>query len=332
MTDEDAARQDARCEACPREPIPHIICRTSEALGNLSVRTDEDVPDGCSASLPDTRGVIEALTCLRQCMFPGRWLPEASDTCLPGDADGCLLPLFIQERLSSAYPRLVEAVRRAIPYRWKSKFAQDSGKGKPVEDVNAAAQQVLLDFFGALPAVRELLVDDVVAAYNGDPAAHSYAEVVMSYPCIAAITTHRIAHELYRLDVPIVPRIMSEVAHAETGIDIHPGAQIGRSFFIDHGTGVVIGETSRIGANVKIYQGVTLGAKSFPVDENGFPVKDIQRHPTIEDDVVIYAGATILGGDTVIGKGSVIGANVFVADSVPPGSTVTQKHPELRVR
>jgi serine O-acetyltransferase len=265
-------------------------------------------------------------------MFPGRWLPEASDTCLPGDADGCLLPLFIQERLSSAYPRLVEAVRRAIPYRWKSKFAQDSGKGKPVEDVNAAAQQVLLDFFGALPAVRELLVDDVVAAYNGDPAAHSYAEVVMSYPCIAAITTHRIAYELYRLDVPIVPRIMSEVAHAETGIDIHPGAQIGRSFFIDHGTGVVIGETSRIGANVKIYQGVTLGAKSFPVDENGFPVKDIQRHPTIEDDVVIYAGATILGGDTVIGKGSVIGANVFVADSVPPGSTVTQKHPELRVR
>jgi serine O-acetyltransferase len=153
-----------------------------------------------------------------------------------------------------------------------------------------------------------------------------------SYPCITAIVTHRLAHELYRLDVPIVPRIMSEVAHAETGIDIHPGAQIGRSFFIDHGTGVVIGETSAIGDHVKLYQGVTLGAKSFPVDENGFPVKDIKRHPTLEDDVVVYAGATILGGDTVVGKGSVIGANVFVSESVPAGSTVTQRHPELRVR
>lgn len=332
MTDWDAAHNNPRCEACPREPVSRTICRTSEALGNLSMRTDSDVPNGCSSSLPDTAAVIEALTCLRQCMFPGRWLPEASSSCLPGESDGCLLPLFIQERLSMAYPRLLDAVKRALPFRWMSKFAQDSGRGEPVEDVNGEAQSVLVDFFGALPGVRELLIEDVVAAYNGDPAAHSYAEVVMSYPCIAAITTHRIAHELYLLDVPIVPRIMSEVAHAETGIDIHPGARIGRSFFIDHGTGVVIGETSRIGANVKIYQGVTLGAKSFPVDENGFPVKDIQRHPTLEDDVVVYAGATILGGDTVIGAGSVIGANVFVANSVPPGSTVTQKHPELRVR
>lgn len=313
------------CDVCEREPVGRTICQTAEALGALFVQTDDDVPNGCSAHLPDTQSVLRALTCLRQTMFPGRWLPEASSTCQ-------LLSLFIQERLAMAYPDLLDAVCRALPYRWKSQFALTSGRGEPVADVEAEAQRILVAFLERLPAVRELLIEDVIAAYNGDPAAHSYAEVMVSYPCITAIVTHRIAHELYKLDVPIVPRIMSEAAHAETGIDIHPGAQIGRSFFIDHGSGVVIGETTRIGNNVKIYQGVTLGAKSFPVDEHGLPIKNIQRHPTIEDNVVIYAGATILGGDTVIGAGSVIGGNVFLTESVPPGSTVTQKHPELRVR
>jgi serine O-acetyltransferase len=314
-----------RCETCPREPAARVICRTSEAIGALFAVTDDDVPNGCSAHLPDTRSVVQALECLRQCMFPGRWLPDSHVD--------CLVALTVQERLSYAYPHLLSAVRHALPYRWMSEYATTSGHaGPPCQDVAAEAEVLVQEFLGTLPRVRELLVDDVVAAYQGDPAAHSYAEVMASYPCITAIVTHRLAHELYRLDVPIVPRIMSEVAHAETGIDIHPGARIGRSFFIDHGTGVVIGETSAIGDHVKLYQGVTLGAKSFPVDENGFPVKDIKRHPTLEDDVVVYAGATILGGDTVIGKGSVIGANVFVAESVPPGSTVTQRHPELKVR
>lgn len=313
-----------RCLVCSRRDVSRVICRTSEAIGELFVETTQDVPNGCSAFLPDTQSVVLALQCLRQCMFPSRWLPDPRVD--------CLVALTVQERLSLAYPHLLSTIRRALPFRWMSEYARATGKPAPECDINAESEAVVCAFLATLPRVRELLVKDVVAAYQGDPAAHSYAEVMASYPCITAITTHRLAHELYRLDVPIVPRIMSEMAHAETGIDIHPGAQIGASFFIDHGTGVVIGETSHIGDNVKLYQGVTLGAKSFPVDENGFPVKDIKRHPTLEDDVVVYAGATILGGDTVIGKGSVIGANVFVAESVEPGSTVTQRHPELRVR
>jgi len=322
---ERLATPGGRCENCEREAVGRTICRTSEALSALFAATDADVPDGASPRLPDPPSVIRALECLRQCMFPGRWLPEASN--------GAMLSMFVQERLSLAYPLLLEATRRALPYRWTSQFAKVTGNTTPdVEDVTTEAQLLLLKIIDRLPSIREALIEDVVAAYNGDPAALSYAEVMVAYPCMTAIVTHRLAHELYRLNVPIVPRIMSERAHAETGIDIHPGAQIGRRFFIDHGTGVVIGETTEIGDNVKIYQGVTLGAKSFPVDENGIPIKHIKRHPTIEDDVVIYAGATILGGDTIIGKGAVIGANVFVMESVDPGASVTQKHPELRIK
>ena len=164
---------------------------------------------------------------------------------------------------------------------------------------------------------------DAKAAFDGDPAAHSIAETIFCYPSIMAMTYHRVAHELYKLDVPIIPRIISEMAHSRTGIDIHPGAQIGEYFFIDHGTGTVIGETCIIGKNVRIYQGVTLGAKSFPLDENGNPVKKIPRHPIIEDNVVIYSGATVLGRVT-IGEGSEIGGNVWITESVPPHSKVVQ--------
>ena len=184
------------------------------------------------------------------------------------------------------------------------------------------AENILTAFFNALPKIRVAIIDDIQAAYNGDPAALSYAEVQLAYPGVLAIASHRLAHELYKLDVPIIPRIMSEWTHTQTGVDIHPGAKIGSGFFIDHATGVVIGETTTIGCNVKLYQGVTLGAKSFPLDETGNPIKHIQRHPTVEDDVVIYANATILGGDTVIGKGAVIGGNVFLTRSVAPGSKV----------
>jgi serine O-acetyltransferase len=166
-----------------------------------------------------------------------------------------------------------------------------------------------------------MLKGDVRAAFDGDPAAKSYEEIVISYPCITAIATYRVAHELYLKQVPLLPRIMSECAHARTGIDIHPGATIGRNFFIDHGTGVVIGETSIIGNNVKMYQGVTLGALSFRKDQRGRIIKSGKRHPTIEDNVIIYAEATILG-DVVIGKGSVIGGNVWIKESVPSGVTV----------
>ena len=195
------------------------------------------------------------------------------------------------------------------------------------------AKAIVAAFLARLPEVKRLVGTDMQAAYEGDPAATSPMEVVMAYPGLYAVTIHRLAHELYVLKVPIIPRIMSELAHSKTGIDIHPGATIGERFFIDHGTGVVIGETTVIGRNVKLYQGVTLGALSFDKDPvTGTLVKGIKRHPNVEDDVVIYAGATILGGATTIGKGSEIGGNVWIKDSVPPRSRVYNKPPAPVIR
>ena len=191
------------------------------------------------------------------------------------------------------------------------------------------AQDATEYLLNQVPQIREYLKSDVIAAFDGDPAAKSYEEIIISYPCIMAIATHRIAHELYLKDVPLIPRIMAECAHSATGIDIHPGAKIGKSFFIDHGTGVVIGETSIIGENVKIYQGTTLGALSFPKDERGRIIKGGKRHPTIEDNVTIYAEATILG-DVVIGKNSVIGGNVWIKESVPENVVVTAESGGLK--
>ena len=195
------------------------------------------------------------------------------------------------------------------------------------------AKAVVAQFVSRLPEVKRLVETDVQAAYEGDPAATSPMEVVMAYPGLYAVTIHRLAHELYNLKVPIIPRIMSELAHSKTGIDIHPGAQIGEHFFIDHGTGVVVGETTVIGKNVKLYQGVTLGAKSFQKDpETGALVKGIKRHPNVEDNVVIYAGATILGGDTTIGHDSEIGGSVWLIESVPPNSRVYNKPPAPEIK
>ena len=192
-----------------------------------------------------------------------------------------------------------------------------------VKKHSAKAREVAVEFIRYLPEIRRKLVSDVKATYLGDPAARNIGEVIFCYPAIRAVTNYRMAHKLLELDVPLIPRFISEMAHSETGIDIHPRAKIGESFTIDHGTGVVIGSTSIIGNNVKIYQGVTLGAKSFPLDENGNPIKGIPRHPIVEDDVVIYSGATILGRIT-IGKGSVIGGNVWVTQDLPPYSKVIQ--------
>ena len=189
------------------------------------------------------------------------------------------------------------------------------------------AKEIVDDFVAALPEVRRLVETDVQAAYDGDPAATSRMEVLMAYPGLYAVTIHRLAHVLYKLKVPIVPRVMSELAHSKTGIDIHPGATIGERFFIDHGTGVVIGETTVIGRNVRLYQGVTLGGLSFDKDSTGALVKGLKRHPNIEDNVVIYANATILGGDTTIGHDSEIGGNVWIKESVPPYSRVYNKPP-----
>lgn len=207
-----------------------------------------------------------------------------------------------------------------------SVFAHEKGEDDPSVH-QEQSQQVVISILEALPGIRKLVDGDIQAAYEGDPAAKSFEEIVLSYPSIEAVSIYRIAHMIHSLEVPIIPRIMTEYAHQNTGIDIHPGARIGEHFFIDHGTGVVIGETCTIGSHVKLYQGVTLGAKSFPLDEHGNPIKGIKRHPDIEDNVVIYAGATILGGDTRIGHDSVIGGNVWLTHSVPPYSTVFNAQP-----
>ncbi|MBI2441125.1 MAG: serine acetyltransferase [Lentisphaerae bacterium] len=194
-------------------------------------------------------------------------------------------------------------------------------------DCRAKAEQAVITLIESLSAIRDLLQQDIQAAYDGDPAARSLMEIVLSYPGLQAIAVHRIAHVLYQQGVPLIPRIMAEQSHSNTGIDIHPGARIGGGFFIDHGTGVVIGETCIIGQNVKLYQGVTLGALSFPKDEHGNPIKGVKRHPEVRDNVTIYAGATILGGDTIVGEGAVIGGNVWLTHSVPPGAKVYNLQP-----
>ncbi len=211
--------------------------------------------------------------------------------------------------------------------------ASSSNSGS-CDDFDAKASDMALAFLEQLPGLREVLATDMQAAFDGDPACHSLDEVIFCYPGPEAVTVYRLAHELYRLGVPFIPRMMTEWAHSRTGIDLHPGAQIGESFFIDHGTGVVIGQTCVIGKNVKVYQGVTLGALSFAKSPDGSLLRgdNARRHPTIEDRVVIYANATVLGGNTVIGHDSVIGSSVWITKSVDPHSTVVMERPKLRIR
>lgn len=258
-----------------------------------------------SAMLPNKRMVIDAYLHLKPVVFMGFFSTHA----LHRDN----LRYSISAHLYPAYEMLSEQIRRAINYETRI--------GRRPHCGDDWCEEVVLRLLRELPDLRRALDKDCHAAFDGDPAANSVEEVVFSYPAIEAILAHRIAHVLYREQVPMIPRIISEHAHSLTGIDIHPGAQIGPGFFIDHGTGVVVGETTVIGERVKLYQGVTLGALSVRrcADVTGRPK---QRHPTIESDVTIYAGATILGGDTVIGAGSVIGGNTWITKSVPPGSKV----------
>ena len=228
-----------------------------------------------------------------------------------------------------------EEIRQVLLYRCAETERTGKGQGDcgTCGDCASAAKAIAEQFMAELPKIRAVLQEDIAAAYEGDPAAMSKMEIVMAYPGLHAISVHRLAHALYRLKVPILPRVMSELAHSRTGIDIHPGATIGEHFFIDHGTGVVVGETTVIGRNVKLYQGVTLGALSFPKDEEtGMLMKGHKRHPNVEDNVVIYAGATILGGDTTIGHDSEIGGNVWLMDSIPPYSRVYNQTPFPRIK
>ncbi len=301
------------------------ICAAARDLSKLYNRVDVDGPDVLLTNSPSPKNTVDALRVLLDVMFPGKLgaLPVA----------GPELGVFLIRRLSEAWRLLHREILRALPYRWIGEAARVEGARPPkVDNLEKETRRILSDFLGRLPAVRKLLVTDVQAAYDGDPAALTFAEVLLSYPGLLAIAAHRLAHELYRLDVPIIPRIMSEWIHTKSGVDIHPGARIGKAFFIDHATGVVIGETTEIGHHVKLYQGVTLGARSFALGADGLPVKHIKRHPTVQDHVIIYANATILGGETVIGARSIIGSNVFLMESVPPDSVVSSTHPELTIR
>ena len=216
--------------------------------------------------------------------------------------------------------RLSRQIALVLPYD------TEKCKGKPQQEISSLAMELTLKFMERIPWIRRVIETDVEAAFDGDPAAYNRDEIIFSYPGLYAIFTNRVAHELYLMDVPLIPRIMTEHAHRETGIDINPGATIGEYFFIDHGTGIVIGETTKIGNHVKVYQGVTLGALST---RGGRALNNVKRHPTIEDDVTIYSGASILGGETVIGKGSVVGGNTFITRSIPAGTRVSVKNQEL---
>lgn len=216
--------------------------------------------------------------------------------------------------------RLSKQIALVLPYD------TEKYKGKTQQEISSLAMELTLKFMERVPWIRRVIETDVEAAFDGDPAAYNRDEIIFSYPGLYAIFTNRVAHELYLMDVPLIPRIMTEHAHRETGIDINPGATIGEYFFIDHGTGIVIGETTEIGNHVKVYQGVTLGALST---RGGRALNNVKRHPTIEDDVTIYSGASILGGETVIGKGSVVGGNTFITRSIPAGTRVSVKNQEL---
>ena len=237
---------------------------------------------------------------------------------------------YVGDLIDGLHDRLTQQIARALRHDFRRKNQLLCGEVQP--DFEAAGQDKAIQFLQTLPAIRRTLATDVQAAVDGDPAAGNLDEIIFCYPGLEAITVYRLAHELFRLEVPLIPRMLSECAHSRTGIDIHPGATIGPSFFIDHGTGVVIGATTEIASGVTIYQGVTLGALSFAKDEQGNLVRNSKRHPTLEENVVVYANATVLGGKTTIGRNSVIGASASVYESIPPNTVVTLEKPTLRMR
>ena len=260
---------------------------------------------------PQKKTVIEVLRLFQEVIFPGYF----GETVLYRDN----LESHLSDVLFEIQLKLAPEIEKALAF-------SPEGGARP----RSRARECAVTLLERLPEVSDLVSADVEAAFDGDPAATGPAEIILAYPGLKAVFTYRIAHELHGLGVPLIPRVMTEFAHNETGIDIHPGARIGRSFFIDHGTGTVIGETTDIGERVKLYQGVTLGALSFPKNERGELIRGTKRHPTVEDDVVIYSEATILGGSTVVGTGSVIGGSVWLTSSVPPYTRVTLAGDQLR--
>jgi serine O-acetyltransferase len=297
-----------------KDQLPQItdrIVRTYDDLGKINHL------DHCP--LPNYEEVVAALEDLTELIYPGYRRREGLHR---GN-----ISYYVGDLVDRLHDRLTNQIGRALRHEAGATSTCDDQ-----QDFEALGQAKTLQFLDELPALRRVLVTDVQAAYDGDPACKNLDEVIFCYPGLEAITVYRIAHLLYELEIPFIPRMMTEWAHKRTGIDIHPGATIGSHFFIDHGTGVVIGQTCEIGEHVKIYQGVTLGALSFPTDGDGQLVRGQKRHPTIEDRVVIYANATILGGRTTIGHDTVIGSNVWLTSSVAPHITVVLEKPQLKMR
>jgi serine O-acetyltransferase len=292
--------------------LPELVEKISENYETYGGMNHLDGKD-----LPSRTIVIEILEDILSVLFPGYLGKEKVGKSNIKD--------YLSKILFSIYERLVKEVDKSLKY-----FCRKIEKC-PEDICQRIAQVFVRELLEEICRIRILLNGDIEAAYCGDPAAKSFDEVILSYPCVLAISTYRIAHELYIRGVPLIPRIMSEHAHSITGIDIHPGAKIGKNFFIDHGTGVIVGETAEIGDNVKIYQGVTLGALSFPKDEQGHLIKGIKRHPTVGNDVIIYSNASILGEKAVIGDNAIIGGNVWLTSKVPSETIVTVKFPENKL-
>ncbi len=272
--------------------------------------------------LPRHEAIVEAIEDLKDILYPGYRRREGLHM---GN-----ITYHVGDLIDGLHDKLTQQIARALQHDDRVRHGIEPCDGDV--DYEAKGQLLAIEFLNRLPDLRKILATDVQAAYDGDPACRTMDEVIFCYPGLEAITVFRLAHELHELDVPFIPRMMTEWAHQKTGIDIHPGAKIGKYFFIDHGTGVVIGETCEIGERVKLYQGVTFGALSFDTDSDGNLVRGLKRHPTIEDRVVIYANATVLGGKTIVGHHSVIGSSVWLTRSVDPHTTVVLDKPDLRLR
>ena len=309
----------ANAETRTRDVLPEL---TENIVASYSRTRATCRLDRCS--LPSKETVVEILSDLNEVLFPGFRRRDRLNS--------SNVVYYVGNLVDKIYDALRAQISRALCGETANGTALEPCRPEKRADFDRLGDEKAAAFLAKIPEIREKLEKDVEAAIKGDPACKSTAEVVFCYPGFEAITTHRIARALWELGVPLLPRIMSELAHSRTGVDIHPGAKIGEYFFIDHGTGVVIGETCEIGDWVKIYQGVTLGALSFPRDEKGELVRGTKRHPTLENGVVVYANATILGGDVVIGRDSVVGSNVWLTKSIAPRSTIVIEKPRLVVR
>ncbi len=305
---DNSCMKDEEILAGYRKKLPQVAQKIIESLGDQKCNSHVDFEP-----IPSKDSVIKIINKFSQILFPGYFNSEKLDP--------VNLSFHIGQCVTQLFGMLAEQVICSIRH-------DCSRYNLTCQECNEKGYEITLKMLEAVPSIQNILASDVEAAYDGDPAAKSFDEIIFSYPGIFAITVYRVANVLYKYDVPLLPRIMTEYAHSKTGIDIHPGAQIGERFVIDHGTGVVIGETTTIGNNVRIYQGVTLGALSLPKDA-GKQLRGRKRHPDIEDEVIIYAGATILGGDTTIGARSVIGGNVWLTESVPPDMQVLLETPQL---